>query len=101
MSTRDWPPGWGKQHEALCAFNSITTRMVCEAGTEAVELWQWKGGADQKRCLGTVPVEIDHRSLSILLQAMVTSYERGFSDGQIALATAVQAPISAALHGRK
>ena len=101
VSTRDWPPGWGKHHEALCAFNSITTRIVRDVRTESVELWQRKGDADQNRCLGAVPIEIDHRSLSIVLQAMFTSYERGFTDGQIALAAAVQAPISAALQGKK
>ena len=98
MSTRDWPPGWGKQHEALCVFNGVATR-IDRDGNE-VELWQRKNDAEQFRCLGKVPIDLDHRSFSIILQAMITSYERGFTDGEVALATAIQTPITTILQGK-
>ena len=101
MSTKDWPSQWGKQHEAVCAFNSITTRLCRMVGGESVELWKWKNGTDQKYCLGAVPVEIDYKALTIVITAMIESYGRGFADGQAALAAAIQAPIALALQERK
>ena len=97
MSTKDWPATWDKNHEALCAFNGITTRLCRVVGVESVELWMRNADTDQKHCLGTVPAEIDFRSLSVVIPAMIASYGLGFSDGQAALAAAVQAPIVRAL----
>lgn len=98
MSTRDWPPGWGKHHEAFCVFTAIRTRLIPQRENNVVELrQQMRNSAEQERILGTVPIDIDDKTLAVVARAMIESYERGFADGQSSLAAAIQAPITLAL----
>ena len=101
MSTADWPDAWGAQHEAVCAFSRVTTRLTRDVGDVVVELWQWLGDDEQERCLGAVPIDIDHKMLAVLIKAITASYSRGFADGQTALADAIQAPIAKVLQGNQ
>lgn len=95
MSTADWPATWGKQHETLCAFFSIFARKLKNGD---VELWRYVSPDKvQRYCIGVVPEDINHQVLQVAITAMVGSYERGVVDGRAALATAVLAPIKAAL----
>lgn len=95
MSTADWPAMWGKQHEALCAFFAIFARKTQNGD---VELWRYVSpDRTQGYCIGVVPEEITYQVLQVVIKTMIDSYERGVSDGQAALAAAIQAPIATAL----
>ena len=86
---------WGKQHEALCSFFAIFARKIQNGD---VELWRYVSpDRTQRCCIGVVPEDINYQVLQVAITAMVGSYERGVADGRAALATAVLAPIKAAL----
>lgn len=52
-------------------------------------------------CLGTVPIDIDHKTLTLLLVSKIESHALGFKAGQLELAQAIQAPIAQVLNQNK